>query len=152
MRRGAVDGGYLAGAEGALQGILDLSEGESERGQLVAVDVDTDHRAEVAQVVGDVDEAGQLADLLGQRAGPFVQLVQVGVLQRVLVLRCGDLAADTDHRRVLHVHLDAGNRRQFGAQALDDLVRRRFPLAGRLEDHEHRAGIGCRADAAGADG
>ncbi len=152
LRRRAIDGRYLAGAEGALQGVLDLAEGQAERGELVAVDIDADHRAEIAQVVGDIDEAGQLADLLGQRAGPFVQFVEVGILQRVLVLCGGDLAADADHRRVLHIDLDARQGSQLGAQTLDDLVRRRFPLVLRLEDHEHRAGVGGRPNAAGADG
>ena len=90
-------------------------------------------------------------NFLGQCRGPLVQLVKIGVLQGVLVLRRRNLPANADHRRILHIHLDARHGGQFGAQALDDLVRRRVPFMARLENHEHSAGVGGRADAARPD-
>ena len=41
-----------------------------------------------------------------------------GLLQRVLVLALGELAADADRRRVLQEDLDAGDRGQLRPQLL----------------------------------
>ena len=59
---GAVDGGYLPGAEGVLQGVFDLTETQAVGGDFVAVDIQGYDRALVLEVAIDINEAGQLTE------------------------------------------------------------------------------------------
>ena len=68
--------------------------------------------------------SGTLAQALEQRGAQVVELVEVGVGHRVLVLRARQPAADVDVLRRLHEQIDALQLRQLGAQARDDLDRR----------------------------
>ena len=111
---GSVNGRNLPGAERALQGIFDLPEGQTERGDLVAVDIQHDDRAIIFEVTGRVHKPRKLPDPVEQGGGPAVQFFQIGALQRVLILRCGDLPADADGRGVLHVDADARHSGEFG--------------------------------------
>ena len=52
-----------------------------------------------------------------------VQLLRIGGLQRVLILRLGQTAADTDGGRNLQIRVDAGDLLELRAQLLDDLLR-----------------------------
>ena len=53
------------------------------------------------QIAGDVGDLRQRPHLVEHLAGPFAQLVEIGILQRVLEARAGDAAADGDVLRRL---------------------------------------------------
>ena len=69
-----------------------------------------------------VAQLGQLAQAVQHARRPGAQLVQVGVLQGVLVLRARAAPADAHVLHRLQEQRDAGDARQLGAQAGDDLV------------------------------
>jgi len=67
------------------------------------------------QVAGHVLETGQFRDRGDELWHERKQFMRVGVLQRVLVLGLGQVAADADDRDVLQIDLEAGNAGEFGA-------------------------------------
>ena len=95
-------------------------------------------------VAGDILEARRLPQRVHQLAGGVVELVQIQALQRVLILRLGEIAADADDRRVLHEDVDARNLRQLRPQLLDDLIGRELALVARHQPEEEIAGIAGR--------
>ena len=111
-------------AEGALQRVLDLAEGQPQRRQLVAVDVQATTGLWFLRLLLTSTQPGHLAQLVEQRVVPLVEFVQVGVLQGVLELGAGDHAADADRRRILQEDADARHGAELGPQAGDDLVGR----------------------------
>src|SRR3546814_2777526 len=82
---------------------------------------DLDARAGDGEIAGDVLEARHAAQLGLDDAGPFVQLVEVDVLQGVLVRRLRQPRPDPDRRRVLHEGAYPGHDRELLAQLLNDL-------------------------------
>src|SRR3546814_5371608 len=110
----------LLRAVGAGERTLNLLGGDAERRRLVAVDVDDDARAGDGEIAGDVLEARHSAQLGLDDAGPFVQLVEVDVLQGVLVGRLRQPRADPARRRVLHEGAYHGPDRERLAQLLND--------------------------------
>src|SRR3546814_19450793 len=105
----------------------DLLGGDTERRRLVAVDVDDDARAGDGEIAGDVLEARHAAQLGLDDAGPFVQLVEVDVLQGVLVRRLRQPRPDPDRRRVLHEGAYPGHDRDLLAQLPNHLLSTKRP-------------------------
>ena len=64
---------------------------------------------------------------------PLVQLVEIGILQSVLILRVAGAAADGDVLRGLQEQLHAWNMGELAAQPIDDLVGGSVALTERLE-------------------
>ena len=81
---------------------------------------------------------------------PVVELVAVGIGQRVLVERAAEPAADADVLPGLHEELGALHRGHLGPQALDDLARGHVALVMRLQLHEDARGVFGRVVGAGA--
>ena len=92
-------------------------------------------------VRGDVLQFRQLLHRRFDDRRPMVQLVVVGVGQRVLVLRAAQAAADADVLPRLHEEFGAFDRRHLRPQALDDLVGGHVALVMRLQLNEHAAGV-----------
>lgn len=109
-----VDGGDLPCTERALEGILYLAISKTQGCQLVAVNIEGNHRTEVVEIVGHIDEAWQLADALGQGSRPLVQFIQIGILQGILILRRRDLATYSNDRGFCIYDLMPGTAASFG--------------------------------------
>ncbi len=92
------------------------------RRSAVAVDREDGARGRVLQVARHVGELGQLLEAREQARRPVVQLVEVGVGERVLVLRAGEATADVDVLAGLHQERRALHLREPGPEARDDLV------------------------------
>ena len=101
-------------------------------------------------VGGDVLHVRHGAQPGEQARRPGVQLVGVGVEQRVLELRAADAGADLDVLHRLHEHAHAGHAVHRRLQA-GDHGRRRVALGARLERDGEAAGVGRGVDGAGAD-
>ena len=93
---------HLALAEGVVERVVDQLRREPVAGGLVAVDGDRQGRARRLLVGGHVAQLGSDLELLEHLRRPLVELVEVGVLQRVLELRARGAAADVDVLRRLH--------------------------------------------------
>ncbi len=101
-------------------------------------------------VGGDILQFGQFLHRRFDDRRPVIELVVVGVGQRVLVLRLGEAAADADVLPRLHEEFGALDRRYLGAQALNDLVRGDAALVMRLQLDEEAGGIFGRVVGRGA--
>ena len=132
---------HLPLAEGVVERVVDGLQADAEAAGAVAVDVDGEHQAGgllIGRHVAQLREALQLGQHLGS---PGLQLGEVGVLQRVLVLRARRAPA---HAHVLHrleKQRDARDLRQLRAQAGDDLIGGALALVVVLEADEHRPGV-----------
>ena len=145
-----VHGRDLALAEGVVERVVDVVHGEAQARGGIAVDDEVRFQAMVLLVGGSIAQLGHRLHLVEQLRRPFVQIVQVVILQRVLVLRVAGASADVDVLNRLQEQLDAGDTRQLGAQAIDDLVGGGFALAAGLERDEHAAHVGGGTTAAAA--
>ena len=128
--------------------VSSISDGEmpEPRGG-VAVDLDRDVRRGDLLVGGDVLQLRQLSASPLDDRRPVVELVDIGVGQRVLVLGAAQAPADADVLPRLHEEFGALDRRHLGAQALDDLVGGHVALVVRLQLDEHAGRYsrsGCR--------
>ena len=65
---------------------------------------------------------GNGLDLVEEQRRPMVELAGIGVVQRILILRLGDAAADGDVLRGLHIERDALDLGEVGAQPREHLV------------------------------
>ena len=88
----------------------------------VAVDRQRQRRALGLLVGGDVAQLRQRLHLGQHLRRPFVELVEIGVLQRVLILGARRPAADPDVLRRLQEQAGALDLLELGPQAGDDLL------------------------------
>ena len=91
----------LALAEGVIEGIVDDLRRYSVAGGLVAIDGERERRPGHLLVGGDIAQRRQRLELLEHLRRPFVELIEIGVLQRVLELGAGNPSADIDVLRRL---------------------------------------------------
>ena len=120
---------HLALPERIVERLVDVLRLDAEACGLVAVD-DQREGAAVGLLIGrDVAQLGQGLQLVGDPRRPGLQLVEIGVLQRVLILRPRQPAADVEILRRLHEERDALDLGQLRPQAGDDLVGGGRPLA-----------------------
>ncbi len=110
-------------AEGVVERLVDLVHRQSEPVGGVAIDLDRQMRGGDLLIGRDILQFGQLSHLRFEDRRPMVEFVDVGVGQRVLVLRAGQPAADRDVLRHLHEEFGALDAGDLLAQALDDLLR-----------------------------
>ena len=139
---------HLPLAEGVVEGVVDRLEADSKAAGAVAIDVDREHQPRgllIGRHVAQLREALQLGQHLG---APGLQLAEIGVLQRVLVLGARRPAT---HAHVLHrlkEERHTRDLRQLGTQAGDDLIGGALALVVVLETDEHRPGVASAARAA----
>ena len=96
--------------------------------------------AVVLLIGGDIAQLRQLLQRRQQPRRPGIELVEIGVLQRVLILRARRAAAHVDVLRGLQEQRAAAAPvRILRAQPLDDLVGGRLALVARLEAQHHEA-------------
>ena len=89
----------------------------------------------------DVAQFGSVFSLSRIFGAQLVQLVEVGVLQRVLVLRARRAAADVDVLRRLQEELRALDLVELGPQPGDDLIGGALRSFARLQGDEEAAGV-----------
>ena len=91
---------------------------------LIAIDADGKLRRVVLQVARGVGELGQGLKLGENLRRPVIELGEIGVLQRVLILAAADAAADGDVLRGLEHEAHALDLGELRAQPIDDVRRR----------------------------
>ena len=101
-------------------------------------------------VRGQIAQLRQRLQLLHQLRRPEIQLIRVGVFERVLILRAADAVFDGQVLDRLHVKRDAINARQFGLQALHHFTSVDFAISQRLEIDENTPVVESRIDAVNA--
>ncbi len=134
-------------AEGIVQRLIDGGRLNAETRRLIAVDVERQHAAAGLLVRGHIAQHGQLLQRRQQLRRPLVELVDVRILQRVLILGARGAAADVQILRRLHEQRGARHLRQLRPQAVDDLVGAGAALVARLQADDHEAVVdraGCR--------
>src|SRR5262249_305307 len=129
-------------AERVVEGVVDHWCRYAEAGCLVAVDSDLELRRVGQQIARDVGELRQRTQLLEQFPGPFIELGDIRILQRVLVARAGDAAAHGDILRRLQKQGRALDFGELRPQPVDDLRGRELALVTWLEHDEETPGIG----------
>ena len=110
----------------------------------IAIDHQVGRQALVLLVGGDVAQLGHAAAHARlQLRSPGIQLIQVFVRERVLVLRGAATPAHLDVLLRLQKQRCAGNAGQLAAQPVDHLVggNRSGPVLQRLERDEHAAHV-----------
>ena len=135
---------------GVVECVVDQRGLDAEARGLVAVDGERQCGAARLLVAGDIAQLRQRLHLGEDLRGPRVELAQIGVEQRVLILRAGQPAADIDVLRHLQEQCRALDLGQLGLQPADDLVGRDVALVARLQRDEE-APVVLRLGAAGAD-
>ena len=108
-------------------------------------------RAGVLLVGRDVAQFRQGLQLVEDLRRPGVELVEIGVLQRVLELRAREARADGDVLRRLQVEPGALHLRELRPQPRDDLEGVDVALVPRLQRDEHAAVVLRRVADAGAE-
>ena len=111
----------LALAERVVERVVDRLRRNAETRRLVAIDGDLESGRVGQQIAGDVGELRQRAQLIRQFLRPLVQLVDIGVLQRVLEAAAGDARADIDVLRRLQEQIGALDLGKLRPQPVDDL-------------------------------
>src|SRR4051812_31517073 len=114
-------GGDLSLAEGVVEGVVDRLRLYAQARGGVTVDVESSLQTAALLVTSNVAELRDLPELVHQLRGERVQLVQVRVFQRVLVLRAADAVLNRQVLNRLHVERDAFNLLQIGLEPLNDL-------------------------------
>ena len=138
----------LALAERAVQRLVDQRQRDPEARGGIAIDLDADIGRGDLLVRGDVLQFRQLLHRRLDDRRPMVQLVGIGVGQRVLILRAAEPAADADVLPRLHKEFGAFDLRHLRPQPADHVVGRDVALVVRLELDEHPAGVLGRIAAA----
>ena len=137
-------------AEGVVQRVVDRLRRNAEPGRRVAVDDEISLQAARLQVAIDVGQFRTLAELVDQPGRPVIKRVEIGGLQRVLILGTAEAATDPDVLNGLQIQRDSRHRRQFSAQTGDDRIGAHFADAERLERDEHASVIDGRSATAAA--
>ncbi len=138
-----VHGGDFALAEGVVKHLVDGRGGDAQPRGGIAVDHQVGRQALVLLVGGDVAQLRHASRARLQLRRPGVQLIQVLVRERVLVLRGAAAAADLNILVGLKKERGAGNAGELAAQPVHHLVGGDAPrpLVERLEGDEHEAHV-----------
>ena len=113
--------------------------------RLLAVDRQCQLQPAGIAVAGNVGDALDRLHALGDDRRPFLQQIEIGRYQRVLVVGIALPAAGADVLRGEHEEADAGHGEQACAQPVDhDLGRHAVALLRRLQADEHGAAVGGR--------
>ena len=138
-------GGDLALAEGAVERIVDSGDGQTEPRCRVAVDGDPGLQAVILLVRAEVDNLRQFAQARHHLGRPFVELLEVFALERVLVGGATHAAADLD---ILHGPQEkrrAGHAGGLSAEARHHRPDGHLAHIEVFERDEHTAGVGSPA-------
>ena len=98
-------------------------------------------------IADDVFQLRQLAQTLEHLGGPFAQLIEIAVLQRVLKLRARRSAPNANVLACLQVEVDARHLRELRPKAVQNLVGDRLARWLVLQLDEHRPRVRRRAAA-----
>ena len=139
---------HLALAERVIERIVDQLRLDAVARGGIAVDLQLQRGAVGLLVGGDVAQLRQRLHLRQDLRRPFVQLGEVGVLQRELELGSRRPAAEPHVLRRLHIEAGALDLLQLRTQPGDDLLRRRLALVARLQRDEQAAVVAGAAAAA----
>ena len=104
-----VEGVDFALAVGVVEGVVDGGGGDAEARGGDAVDDELDGARAGLLVGGHVFELGHLLELGHELVAPRVELVGVGILERVLVLGAADAVVDGDVLHRLHIEMNTLN-------------------------------------------
>ena len=120
---------HLPLAEGVVERVVDELRLNSVARRHVTIDLERQRRAGVLLIGRDVAQFWQRFQLVEDLDRPGVELVEIGVLQRVLELGLGDARADGHVLRRLQVDAHARHLSELRTQSGDHLkgVRRRGP-------------------------
>ena len=102
-----VDRRHLPLREGVVERRVDVGDAHAEPRRGVAIDLHVELQPARLPVARDIDDAGDLLHALEHLRRPFVELVDVRIPQRELVLRIALARADADVARGEHAHLQA---------------------------------------------
>ena len=138
----------LALAERVIQRVVDQLRLDAVARGGVAIDLEFERGALGLLVGRDVAQLRQRLHLGEDLRRPFVQLGEIGVLQREFELRAGRPAAEPDVLRGLHVEAGALDLLELGTQPGDDLLRDGVALVARLQRDEDVAVVAGAAAAA----
>src|ERR1700687_3544685 len=111
--------GRLPLAEGVVKRLIDRRRLNSEARCLVAVDGEGQHAAARLLIRGDVAQHRELLQFSEYLRSPLVELIDVGILQRVLILSARLAAAYVEILCGLQEQRRARNLGQLGPQAGD---------------------------------
>jgi hypothetical protein len=131
----------------SMQSGLDLLHRHTERRGAVTIDVDVNRRRRKIEIAGHVQEARRLRQRVFQACRGGVQLADVGVAQRILILRFADQPADGDDGTVLNVDVESRDSIELAAKFGHHLLYR-GSLRTRFERDPERTLIRAPARAA----
>ncbi len=142
---GDIDRRHLALAECVIERVVDLADGDPELGRGITVDHEVGFQPLVLLVAVDVGEQGLVLQRGRDLRRPFVELLQRGALQRVLILRVAGAAADANVLHGLQEQRRSGYHRHGTPQPRDDAVGGDVAFRQRQQRDEHETGIGLAA-------
>ena len=140
---------HLALAVGVVERVVDRRRGDAEPGRGVAIDLHVELQPLRLLVGVDVAQLRQRLELGEHFRRPLVELLEVRVDHRVLVLRGARPSAEPHVLHVLQEHLDPRHPRQLGPQLVDHLVGVQLARADRLELHEDEPRVALAHEADG---
>ncbi len=110
------DGGNLPLAERVVQRVVDQLRREPEARCSAAIDVQHRPQALILLIAGDVTQHRNVVEPLHQPLRPDGELLGIGILQGVLILRAADPVFDRQVLHRLHEQADAVDFRELGLQ------------------------------------
>ena len=136
-----VHGADLALPVGVIEGTVDCGRRNAKPRCGYAIDDQRYRQAPGLLVGGHIGKLGQLLHLVDKLSGPQIQLVLVGILQRVLVLCAADTVVHRNVLHRLHVELDARNLRQIRLQPANHIRGAQIALIERLQVDRHPSAV-----------
>ena len=135
---GQVNGGHLAFAKRAVQGVANRLHAHAQRVGAIAVDLQLRLQTAHLRIAGHVPENRVRPHFFLQFGRPAAELVGAQALQDVLVLGFALASAELQVLHRAHEHIQAHYRTQLAPQTFNHLFGW-YPLVGRLERDEHAA-------------
>ena len=146
-----IHGADLPLAERVIKCVIDGGGRDAQAGGGNAVDHQRYSETASLLIGGNVFQFRQLLEPRDETIGPLIQLIHVGVFERVLVLRPAHAVVDGDVLHGLHKQLDSLNLIQFRLEPANHVGCADIPLIERLEIDRHPAAVEGGIRAIGAD-
>ena len=144
-----IDDRDLPLGERVVERVVDVLDPNAEARRLLPVDLERQLQPAGITVAGNVGNAFDRFHAFADDRRPFLQQIEVGARQRILIVGIALSPAGADVLRGEHEQPDSGNIKEIFAQPIDHQCGgQSAPLFRRLEANEHRTAIG--AGAAGA--
>ena len=146
-----IDRRHLTLAEGIVEGVVDLAHRQPEPRRGRAIDDQIGLQPLLLLIEIDVGQERHLLQRGFELWRPFVDVVGVVALQRVLVLRVVGAPAGADVLRSLQEEPGTRDLVEFRPQSGHDLLHRDLALGQRFQYDEHETGVGLAAAGERAD-